>query len=76
MFLTRTSYHKTTHTNCCCGAWPGWAVSASVLSLTGAQVSAMDVSILSGKKDDATTSQQRLQQKMPGNRRYGDILFP
>jgi len=75
MFLTRTSYHKTTHANSYCGAWPGWAVSVSVLSLTG-KVSAMDVSILSGKKDDGTTSQQRLQQKMPGNRRYGDILFP
>ena len=76
MFLTRTSYHKTTHANGYYGAWPGWAVSVSVLSLTGTQVSAMDVSVLSRKKDDGTTSQQRLQQKMHGNRRYGGILFP
>ena len=31
VFLTRTSCHKTTHAN---GAWPGWAVSISVLPLT------------------------------------------
>ena len=32
--LTRTSCHKTTHVNGYCGAWPGWAVSTSVLPLT------------------------------------------
>ena len=34
MFLTRTSCCKTAHANCYCGAWPGWAVSVSVLPLT------------------------------------------
>ena len=34
VFLTRTSCHKTTHANGYCGAWPGWAVSISVLPLT------------------------------------------
>ena len=34
MFLTRTSCHKATHANGYCGAWPGWAVSISVLPLT------------------------------------------
>ena len=34
MFLTRTSSPKTTHANGYYGAWPGWAVSVSVLSLT------------------------------------------
>ena len=34
VFLTRTSCHKTTHTNGYYGAWPGWAVSISVLPLT------------------------------------------
>ena len=34
MFLTRTSCHKTTHANGYYGAWPGWAVSISVLPLT------------------------------------------
>ena len=34
MFLTRTSCLKTTHANGYCGAWPGWAVSVSVLTLT------------------------------------------
>ena len=33
MFLTRTSWHKTTHANGYHGAWPGWAVSVSVLPL-------------------------------------------
>ena len=32
--LTRTSCHKITHANGYYGAWPGWAVSASVLPLT------------------------------------------
>ena len=32
--LTRISCHKTTHANGYCGAWPGWAVSISVLPLT------------------------------------------
>ena len=31
LFLTRTSCHKTTHANGYYGAWPGWAVSISVL---------------------------------------------
>ena len=31
LFLTRTSYHKTTHANGYYGARPGWAVSISVL---------------------------------------------
>ena len=34
MFLTRTSCRKTTHTNGYYSAWPGWAVSISVLPLT------------------------------------------
>ena len=34
MFLTRTSCLKTTHANSYYGAWPGWAVSISVLPLT------------------------------------------
>ena len=34
MFLSRTSCHKTTHANGYYGAWPGWAVSISVLPLT------------------------------------------
>ena len=31
---SRTSCHKTTHTNGYYGAWPGWVVSISVLPLT------------------------------------------
>ena len=34
MVLTRTSCHKTTHANGYYGAWPGGAVSVSVLTLT------------------------------------------
>ena len=34
MFLTRTSCRRTTHANGYYGAWPGWAVSISVLPLT------------------------------------------
>ena len=34
VFLTRTSCHKTSHANGYYGAWPGWAVSVSVLPLT------------------------------------------
>ena len=34
LFLTRTSCHKTTHANGYYCAWPGWAVSVSVLPLT------------------------------------------
>ena len=34
MFLTRASCHKTTHANGYYGAWPGWAVSVSMLPLT------------------------------------------
>ena len=34
VFLARTSCLKTTHANGCYGAWPGWAASVSVLSLT------------------------------------------
>ena len=33
MFLTRTSCRKTTHANGYYGAWPGWALSISVLPL-------------------------------------------
>ena len=33
LFLTGTSCHKTTHANGYYGAWPGWAVSISVLPL-------------------------------------------
>ena len=36
VFLTRTSCCKTTHANGYYGAWPGWAVSISVLPLTHA----------------------------------------
>ena len=35
VLLTRISCHKTTHANSYYGAWPGWAVSISVLPLTG-----------------------------------------
>ena len=35
VFLTRTSCHKTAPANGYYGAWPGWAVSVSVLPLTG-----------------------------------------
>ena len=38
VFLIRISSHKTTHANSYYGAWPGWAVSISVLPLTGAGV--------------------------------------
>ena len=34
MFITRTSCCKTTHADGYHGAWPGWAVSVSVLPLT------------------------------------------
>ena len=34
VFLTRTSCRKTTHADGYYGAWPGWAVSVSVLPLT------------------------------------------
>ena len=34
LFFTRTSCRKTTHANGYYGAWPGWAVSISVLPLT------------------------------------------
>ena len=34
VLLIRISCHKTTHTNSYYGAWPGWAVSISVLPLT------------------------------------------
>ena len=34
VFLTRTSYPKTTHANGYYDAWPGWTVSISVLPLT------------------------------------------
>ena len=36
IFLIRTSCHKTTHANGYYGAWPGWAVSISMLPLTPA----------------------------------------
>ena len=38
MSLTRTSCRETTHANGYYGAWLGWAVSISVLPLTGAGV--------------------------------------
>ena len=34
VFLIRISCYKTTHANGYYGAWPGWAVSVSVLPLT------------------------------------------
>ena len=34
VFLVRIPCHNTTHTNGYYGAWPGWAVSISVLPLT------------------------------------------
>ena len=37
VFLTRTSCHKTIHSNSYYGVWPGWAVSVSVLPLTKIQ---------------------------------------
>ena len=37
MFLTRTSCRKTTYANSHYGAWPGWAVSISVIPLTPPQ---------------------------------------
>ena len=33
-YYIKISCHKTTHANCYYGAWPWWAVSISVLSLT------------------------------------------
>ena len=39
VFLIRISCHKTTHANAYYGAWPGWAVSVSVLPLTESAVS-------------------------------------
>ena len=36
LFLTRISCPNTAHANGYCGAWPGWAVSISVLPLTNA----------------------------------------
>ena len=46
VFLTRTSCHKTTHANGYCGAWPGWAVSISVLpqQLTPERLHSQDTS--------------------------------
>ena len=38
VFLTRTSCHKITHANGYYGAWPGWAVSISVLLLTEPEI--------------------------------------
>ena len=35
VFLTRTSCHKITHANGYYAVWPGWAVSVSVILLTG-----------------------------------------
>ena len=37
MFLTRTSCRKTNYANSFYGAWPGWAVSISVIPLTPPQ---------------------------------------
>ena len=34
LFLIKISCHKTTHADTYYGAWPGWAVSVSVLPLT------------------------------------------
>ena len=34
LLVPRSSCHKITHKNVCYGAWPGWAVSVSVLPLT------------------------------------------
>ena len=39
MFLSRTSGRKTTRANGYCGAWPGWAVSISMLPLTVVYIS-------------------------------------
>ena len=38
VFLIRVSCHKTTHANGYNGAWPGWAVSISVLPLTPSKI--------------------------------------
>jgi len=38
VFLARTSCHKITHANGYYDAWPGWAVSVSVLLLTQRQL--------------------------------------
>ena len=48
VFLIRISCHKTSHANGYYGAWPGWAVSISVLPLT---VVAVLTLILSGKSE-------------------------
>ena len=40
VFLIRISCHKTTYANGYYGAWPGWAVSISVLPLTAAAAAA------------------------------------
>ena len=46
VFLTRTSCHKITHANSYYGAWPGWAVSVSVLPLTLGQFTAETGTVL------------------------------
>ena len=45
VFLTRTSCHKTAHANAYCGAWPGWAVSVSVLPLTHKRRNSRELSL-------------------------------
>ena len=46
VFLIRISCHKTTHANSYYGAWPGWAVSVSVLPLTLGQFTAETGTVL------------------------------
>ena len=45
MFLTWTSYRKTTHANGYYGAWLGWAVSVCVLPLTKPESLALQVGV-------------------------------
>ena len=48
IFLTRIPCHKTTHGNGYDGAWPGWAVSISVLPLTQSHISPPKESVQPG----------------------------
>ena len=63
MFLNRTSCPKTTHTTGYYGAWPGWAVSISVLPLTVAQA-------VKNLPDNVETQVRSLSQEDPWWRKW------
>ena len=56
MYRTRISCHKTTHENGYYGAWPGWAVSISVLPLT----KALEVVTAAMKLKDTCSLEEKL----------------